>query len=160
MEQYQYNIKYKPGKDILHADALSRKPPVSAVQLPHEFDADESVDAQKKYTVLQKVRDYWRLRQKPPPLSSRQVKEYFKRRGAEILEENGILLVASNVQRQRIRQLLVSTSMVPRILKKGHDEAGKSGVEKTLKMVRRRFFWAKCTEMSMRGVNLTMLANI
>ena len=143
LEQYEYTMKYKPGKSIPHADALSRQPLVATLQLPYEFNAQEFAEAQHKDPVLKKVYSYWRLRQRPPPQSSRQVKEFFRRRGSEIREENGVLLVRSMVQRNEIKQLLAPTSLVTRILQKGHDEAGcHVGAEKTLETIRSRFFWA------------------
>ena len=142
LEQYSYVVKYKPGKDIPHADALSRKPAVVAVQLPSDFNIQEFATEQRKDPVLVKVRNYWRLCQTPPQQSEREVKEFFRRKGAKINEENGILCIRSHFRGREVVQMLAPTSLVPLILRKGHDEVGHVGTEKTLETVRKKFFWA------------------
>ena len=142
LEQYQFNIKYKPGKDIPHADALSRQTSLAMVQLPADLDLKELSEEQKRDPILQKVRNYWRLGCTPPKNSEREVKEFFRQKSSQIHEENGILVVTSRYQGQKVTQLLAPISLVPWILKKGHDEAGHMGSEKTLHQIRRRFFWA------------------
>ena len=142
LEQYQYTIRYKPGKDIPHADALSRKPAVASFQLPFEISWTDIAEAQRVDPLLQKVRLYYRLGKRPPGTVCREVKEFFRKRDSVLEEKEGVLVIKCKLQKLKVEQILVPASWVHRILEKGHDEAGHLGGEKTLETIRRRFFWA------------------
>ena len=141
LEQYTYSIKYQAGKTIPHADALSRIP-VAALQLPFELSLQELSAAQKKDPLLQKVDRYYRLGKKPPGEASRPLKEFFRKKDAVIVKQEGVLAIRCWLQGKEVKQLLVPDSLVQRILQKGHDDAGHLGGDKTLESIRRRFFWA------------------
>ena len=56
LEQFEYQIKYKAGKSIPHADALSRQfLQVSAIQLPSDWSMKEFQEAQNRDKVLRRV---------------------------------------------------------------------------------------------------------
>lgn len=143
LEQYEYAIRYKPGKSIPHADALSRHPTnVAAIQLPTEWSVEELRKAQEGDKVLRRVRYYWRLKRPPSNNEEPQVKEY-GRKMEMITEKDGLLMISYSHKGQHINQLLVPETLIPRILQKAHDEAGHFGAEKTLPCIRQHYYWSR-----------------
>ena len=144
LEQYNFKIRHLPGTAIPHADALSRRdfPVTAVVQLPNDLSSEDLVAAQEKDPIVQKVRSYWRLQQHPPPTEKREVKDFFARRGAVLLEVNGVLYIRSKFRNQEIMQLVTPSSLVCQILTKGHDDAGHLGADRTLEIIRQKYYWA------------------
>ena len=143
LEQYNYSIKHKPGTSIPHADALSRQTPTMAmVQLPHEYTLEELVVEQAKDPIVQKVCRYWENQQRPPAHEQREVKDFFRKRGATIMEENGVLYIKSKFKDQDIKQLVTPLSLVHRIIEKAHDEEGHFAWDSLLDKVRKKYYWA------------------
>ena len=143
LEQYKYKMVYKAGKDIPHADSLSRQAPsVAVMKLPFEFDSTIWEEAQDQDTDLQKVRRYVRLGRLPLESESRAVKDYFKKMDARVVVEQGLLFIKGQYKRKPIRQLIVPKSLVHRVLEKGHDEGGHLGEDRTLETIRMKFYWS------------------
>ena len=141
LEQYEYEIRYKPGKSIPHADALSRHPAyVAAVQLPTEWSPKEFREAQEKDPVLSKVRHYLRLGRQPPDKEDPAVKDYCRKKD-QITDDKGLLLIKYTNGRDTWMQLLAPDILIPRILQMAHDESGHYAAEKTLPEVRKQYYW-------------------
>ena len=141
LEQFEYELRYKPGKSIPHADALSRHPAhVATVQLPMEWSTEEFQRFQEEDPVLQKVRHYWRLKRPPPASENTDVRNYCRKMD-QLVEEDGVIKMKYNIQKRVIKQLIVPEILIPRILHKGHDEAGHFGAEKTLQRIRQQYYW-------------------
>ena len=88
LEQYKYTMVYKAGKDIPHADSLSRRPQfIALLQLPFEYDRSSWETAQDQDPVIRKVRRYMRLGKTPPKTESREVRDYFRKRDSQLVEE-------------------------------------------------------------------------
>ena len=142
LEQFEYQIKYKAGKSIPHADALSRQSPqVSAIQLPTEWSLEDFREAQSKDKVLRRVRYFWRLKKQPFPGEAPLVKEYCRKMD-HIEEKEGVLIVKYAGRMGAREQLMVPDELIPDILEKFHDKAGHFGAEKTLQRIQQHFFWA------------------
>ena len=138
LEQFEYQIKYKAGKSIPHADALSRQfPQVSAIQLPTEWSIEDFLEAQSKDKVLRRVKYFWRLKKQPLPGEALLVKDYCRKMD-QIEETDGVLTIKYAGR----KQLLVPEGLIPDILEKCHDKAGHFGAEKTLHRIKQHFFWA------------------
>ena len=143
LEQYKYTMVYKAGKDIPHADSLSRRPQsIALLQLPFEYDRSSWETAQDQDPVIRKVRRYMRLGNTPPRTESREVRDYFRKGDSQLVEEQGILYVKGHYKRKPIKQVIVPKSLVPRVLEKAHDEGGHLGEDKTLEAIRVKFYWA------------------
>ena len=141
LEQYDYELKYKAGKSIPHADALSRlHTQVSMIQVPTAWSREELLEAQAADKVLRRLRYYWRLKKQPPPGEAPQLKEYCRKMD-QISEQDGLLLISYVGKGQSGKQLLVPDALIPQVLEKAHDEAGHFGAEKTLLKIRSHFYW-------------------
>ena len=140
LEQYDYEIRYKPGKSIPHADALSRHPAyVAGVQLPMEWSPEEFRKAQEDDKVLSKVRYYWRLGRPPSDRELPAVKDYCKKE--LIMDKSGLLMIKYSRGRDTVKQLLVPDILIPRILQKAHDDASHFAADKTLARIRMQYYW-------------------
>jgi hypothetical protein len=77
LEQCNYEIKYKAGKSIHHADALSRLH--TQMQVPTAWTQEELLEAQTADKVSRRLRYYWRPNKQPPPAVAPQLKEYCRK---------------------------------------------------------------------------------
>ena len=142
LEQYQYNMIYKSGKDIPHADGLSRNvSSVAMVQLPFEFDLNGWKEAQTQDPVIQKVRMYMGLGKSPQRDESREVRDYFRKKDA-CLVDDGVLFIEGRYKQRTTKQLVAPKALITRILEKAHDEGGHLGEDRTLEIIRQKFYWA------------------
>ena len=112
------------------------------VHLPFEVDAARWESAQDQDPHIQRVRRYVRLGRFPPDNETREVKDYFRKRDAHLIEEQGVLFIEGHYKRKPIRQLIVPQSFVHRVLEKSHDEGGHLGEDRTLETIRVKFYWA------------------
>ena len=142
LEQFEYQIKYKAGKSIPHADALSRQSlQVSAVQIPMDWSMNEFQEAQNRDKVLRRVKYFWRLKKQPFPGEAAMVKDYC-RKMEQLGEREGVLTIKHAGDEGFQEQLLVPDELIIDILEKSHDQAGHFGAEKTLLRIKEHFFWA------------------
>ena len=111
------------------------------IQIPHEKNLADLALEQSKDPIVKKVRYYWSRGQKPSQEEQREVKEFFRNRGSTIIEDNGVLYIQSEFGGQKVTQLVTPSSLVHRILQKGHDEGGHLGADKTLDVIRRKYYW-------------------
>ena len=141
LEQFEYQIRHKPGKSISHADGLSRQSvQVTAVSLPQEWSIEEFRDAQSKDKVLRRVKYFCALQKQPSITEEPIVKEYCRKMD-HLEDREGVLMIKYCSKGERREQLVVPESLIPSVLEKLHDKAGHFGSEKTLLKVRQHFFW-------------------
>ena len=119
---FDFEIKYKPGKDNRVADALSRRLQFAAIttvstKIWEELDAEVAADQQLKGIVQDLLRDP----NLHPGFSLRKGVLYYKER----------LVLPKN------------SSRIPMILKEFHDSAwgGHSGIFRTYKRISELFYW-------------------
>ena len=141
LEQYEYQMRYRPGKSIPHADNLSRHPSyVAAIQLPTEWTDEELRIAQEEDSVLRKVIDYYRLKKLPPTTEDAPVKHYCQKMD-KLSVTDGILTIRYDRGAQSFKQVIVPANLVPRLLEKAHDESGHYSAGKTLDTIRQKYYW-------------------
>ena len=140
LEQFSYKIVYTPGKSIPHADALSRAPVVSGMEIPsgisdREIQREQGLDGVVRYVV-----ELWKAGKPPDRGDNAEVKQLWKV-SDDFLYRNGILCVKSRLGRKNNLQVILPRSLVVRALQFAHDRAGHFAQERTLAAVRQRFFW-------------------
>ena len=141
LEQYRYTLQHRAGKDIPHADGLSRIPRgIAAMAIPTEWTTGDLVEAQQQDPIIQTVKHYWQLGQKPLADEAEEVREYFKGYNS-LEEENGVLLVGHRKGKRMVKQIIAPKKLIPSILQKAHDEEGHYCSEKTLARVRKQYYW-------------------
>ena len=155
LQQFSYAFRYKPGKSLGNADALSRIPTSSMDSLPPSDGApkdtvnetaavvnnvwclehpDKISKAQHDDTYLSTVIKAVELGEPPPGLT---------RQTDRIFLKNGILCrtFRESTMAPKIIQILVPIDCRQTILQQLHDSAGHLGVKKTLGKVKERYYW-------------------
>src|SRR5277367_96419 len=132
LEEFQLEVRYRPGRENKVADCLSRRVPgqegeVAALQV--EIHGSWSKD-QEDDDECQTFRRKWCAPGKDPA------------KAAPFLVQKGVLY---NVSRQGHLRLVVPESRRKEVLETHHDHpsAGHSGVQRTLEKIQRNFFWSR-----------------
>ena len=143
LQQFNYNVQYKPGARHGNADALSRmaahEPLVekkinnisSLQELPHSIHMDMEQD---KDDYLRMVKEAVKNGDPPPGLT---------RQKNKLLLDNGVLCRRFKERYDsppRI-QILVPSHLQRIVLEHLHDRSGHCGVLKTTEKIRERFYW-------------------
>ena len=145
LEQFPYCMVYRPGRDIPHADALSRSvtdPVVGHVELkPDEL---KMLLAQRSdRDILQMIVRL--LYDVPDPVNPSVLLKQLHSIQAELEVDasSGLLYVNKDGR----RKLVVPAGLVQEILSEAHDSpwSGHLGVTRTLEKVKERFFWPGMT---------------
>ena len=143
LSDYDFTIKYKPGKANANADALSRTHlPYSDIPFDPEHPPRSILSIKEndiKALVLQAQKYDISIQQKDPGWLK-------THRNAEWLEEAGLLLRSIQQGSREYRQILIPTeekTLQRRLLYLAHDvpESGHLGREKTYNRLRERYFW-------------------
>lgn len=136
LQDYQYEIKHKPGTEIPHADALSR----SVLSIGTEIPIDISkLDLARFRSEQQsdKSLDFFRVLAQTGDKDKRE----------RFFFENDLLyrewIPNLKHQTEVVKQLVVPRNLREIILKQFHEDifGGHYGIVKTLPMIRARFFW-------------------
>ena len=138
LEQYPYKMCYVPGKDIPHADALSRSVQVAEMHLPVDVSSEELSRKQDEDGVIKRVLELTLVDKKLWKGETQEVQQLLKVSG-DLFRDNGVLCVAR--KKGSGSQIVVPRSLVPLLLTRAHDDAGHLGVDRTLSAVRERYFW-------------------
>ena len=139
LEQFSYRMEYVPGKSIPHADALSRAPVLGEISMPVEVSMSQVQREQQRDGVIQRVVELWKSGKVPDRIESQELKQLF-RVSKDFIYKNGVLCVKSSTSKAGY-QLVLPRTLVNRVLKVAHDEAGHFATERTLAAVRARFYW-------------------
>ena len=140
LEQYSYKMCYVPGKDIPHADALSRSFKVSEISLPVDVSSPELIEKQQKDKVISRVLELRSVSKKWWKGETKEVQQLLSVSG-DFVWINGVLCVSRQKDSTELTQIVVPRSLVSTLLARAHDDSGHFGVERTLSRVREKYFW-------------------
>ena len=171
LEQFDIDIKYRPGRENKNADALSRRVHISSIhrtsslipnrlnpihcsnvaiiRVPdkrmHRVDdnvVDKMVDMQSRDPVLVKLREWVKGGEKPTNTSG-EISEL-----RTLLRHWNMFIVIDNIlYREVVRrgsiklQMLASPELRELVLSAVHDDLGHQGIDRTTNFVLDRVFW-------------------
>ncbi|KAL7837443.1 hypothetical protein SRHO_G00271540 [Serrasalmus rhombeus] len=174
LANYNYQIKYRPGRNHVNADVLSRLPTVGAngpapnvlssdnmecvvemVQAPGElvdagfgwgWDPTRWRELQRADPHLQVVQGYWESGRMPAAperkQQSRQVQKMLSQWNRLTMQDGVICHVVQDPQtNEAVSQIWVPQHHIITLLEAYHDETGHQGVERTLSLLKRHFYW-------------------
>ena len=143
LSSYDFEIHYKPGTDIPHADALSRSVSsrVMSTILEPRWAPGVLRDAQVADPIIGKVLYLMRMgKDGNPAEGGRELRDLLKQRKRLSLSKEGVLMVKTP---HGNHQVVLPAQMVREVLSVAHDlpASGHLGSDKTLEKVRARFYW-------------------
>ena len=144
LNSYEFDIQYKPGVDIPHADALSRgrAERVMTTVLEPRWPPEVLREAQEKDPVIGRVLYLVRMgRECQGGQESKKVRHLLKQRKRLSVTEQGVLVVRSPKGQL---QVVLPAQFVREVLTTAHDApvSGHLGMDKTMEKVRDRFYWS------------------
>ena len=139
MGEYDFTIRYKPGKDNEIADFLSRNP-ISAIDVAGQ----DLKNLQEEDELIQKILETWEDEQAP---------ESLKRLRKSLIKDKGILFF---VKPDKSRAIFAPKKLQPEIIRAAHNSllGGHMGVFKSRERILGRYFWpsvAKDVEEHVKG---------
>ena len=143
LNSYEFEIEYKPGVDIPHADALSRSASgrVMTTVLEPRWSPEVLREAQERDSVVGRVLYLVRMgKECQGGREDRRVRHLWKQRKRLSLTEKGVLVVKSPKGHS---QVVLPARLVKEVLLAAHDlpSSGHLGIDKTVEKVRERFYW-------------------
>ncbi len=165
LQEYDFDVKHKPGKLIPHADALSRSvlligtsqtPIINASLIPHEgFGKVLSIEGLPPTVnnILPEIEEFKKEQQKDSSLNMYKVYADTKtEQKRQRFYYDKYLLFRDWIDNVRtkstIKQLIVPTTLREIIVKQFHEElmGGHFGSDKTLAALKMRFWWPGMNE--------------
>uniref|UniRef100_A0AAY5L9X8 Gypsy retrotransposon integrase-like protein 1 n=1 Tax=Esox lucius TaxID=8010 RepID=A0AAY5L9X8_ESOLU len=178
LASFDFEVKYRPGRENVNADALSRflttsRPLVDAASRPpirvnttiatmdlQEEDMSPSVNqdwrvAQLGDPDLQTIRRYVETKKLPGGPERRamplKVKRLLQQKKKLVLRAGILCRRVTDVNTHELRfQILCPATRCQEVWKKHHEATAHAGVERTLTHLRQHFFWP-CMEEEVRG---------
>lgn len=132
-QEYTFEIVYRPGTRMAHADALSRNPqPIGSVEVAYVdiTEADWVTAAQMQDEQLSRIRTVLENNEKSPE-TKHYLKEY-------VLKKNKLYRRLP----ERKEAWVVPKNARMQICRLCHDDAGHLGVEKTIERIQRNYWFA------------------
>ena len=157
IQEYDFEIKYRKGRENCNADALSRlhggkkegSCSVTKVNMSRDFEGlrNQQINDRLIGRVIMELEAVPRKEQFIGPLWNVQEFNRFKQIQSQLLLVNGVLLRNFKVEPF---SSLTSVVIVPEKMKReylecAHDEAGHQGVERTLDRLKRMAYWVGMT---------------
>ena len=149
LQQYDFDIIYRPGKQNGNADALSRRyykeEPVLNSLTSCDFPCDTIRTQQRKDSNLADLIDY--LETNTLPGSDSSARSILLDHDNYLLDENGILFhlwkPARRGRKEIRKQLVIPHSLRYEILVNAHDyvTSGHMGITRTYEKMRDRYYW-------------------
>lgn len=131
LQEYSFEVQYRPGQRMKHVDALSRNP--STTEQPNEesvFNITPSDWVLSGQLTDEKVKEIYQILQKPPEDEySRNIYKNYA------LGEGRVYRITA-----RGLQWVVPRGMRNQVVKASHDEIGHFAVEKTLQRLS-KYYW-------------------
>ena len=143
LNSYEFDIQYRPGVDIPHADALSRgsSEKVMTTVLEPRWSPEVLREAQERDPVIGRVLYLVRMgKECQGGRESKKVRQLLRQRKQLSRTEQGVLVVRSPKGQS---QVVLPAQLVREVLAVAHDgpTSGHLGIDKTLEKVRERFYW-------------------
>ena len=186
LAQYDFTVKYRPGKQNSAADALSRMPSCSA-QLAEVRQTDTKIDTDLRVEALKSAicniekkghsvglcnnsisfpkydgNDISHMQQNDPILGrflyyftsgkkpskkerlaeNKLVIQMLRQRDRMFLDKNHVLCrVVKDPQAGELKQLALPACLREQVMDALHTQAGHQGIERTIGLIRARFYW-------------------
>ena len=138
LQQFDFEVKYRAGKEHTNADALSRIPPVDAVMPVMEYQlGSATVDLQAAQQADEQLSAVIVALSSNSPLPCRVapgLKQCFLQNGVLCRKFQGL----SNTG---YTQLVLPSSLRHSALQHLHNELGHLGLHKTMEAVKQRYYW-------------------
>ena len=133
-EDYDFDIKYRPGQEIPHADALSRKPVRRLA-----FESDALKTATEADEEIRALRDEL-LRGSSGTISSAEIQFYASEKSKYYVSDGVVMRKSSH---GALPQVVVPRELRNRVLEMCHDHpaAGHLGVRRTLARLTKSYYW-------------------
>ena len=150
IEEFEFETRYRAGKQNQHADALSRNPQQQNVNVASSsilFSAQDTKNRQTCDPVLRQVIARLRLSKRRIQSSNPVVLSWMRKKKNMFLDkETDILYMRYRQGRKVYKQLVVPNSLVPEVLQLKHDDAGHMSYAKTKKLIQRNYYWLTINE--------------
>ncbi|CAG2210223.1 unnamed protein product [Mytilus edulis] len=148
LANYDIQFEYRPGVHHQNADALSRYPKVSSIQI-QGFTAQEVLEAQRADSELEFVIAMLKSHVEKPPFShvsgqSSVIKAYWNMWEQLELVDDVLYRKWFRLETDEISRLVMAPKKLrQKILTLAHDDVsgGHLGITKTVQKVRQRFYW-------------------
>ena len=143
LEMYNFQIKYIKGTDNVIADVMSRLPETS-IETNYEIDITENLYDDHIRTVM-KLLQQKRLNEKnPKELLNKnfEAKILWARREELLIRDSKLYLMKSN----ECERYVVPTKDREQTVRTYHENHSHIGIQKTLSMLKTRFFWPRMEE--------------
>ena len=124
LSQYDFQIQYRPGKDNIEADALSRNPVLEDFTHENHLNIINLIQKEELKTAQKEEMDV-NMNHTLPHLRT----------------VDGILVRKKGL----FRRYYVPTSLRTKVVEKFHEKFGHIGIKKTLFMISKSYFWPNMT---------------
>jgi transposase InsO family protein len=110
------------------------------------WDVDSWLEAQNKDLVILEVLEA--LVDRSRKLTSPDAKNLLRQRNKLFVDDDGLLQRRVNLHESEVTQLVVPVSLQQDVLKQLHDRMGHLGVERTLELLRERFYFPRMAQIT------------
>ena len=142
LQEYDFNIQYRPGKDHGNADTLSRRVyTISQLLMFPQISTEELPKAQSRDDKLQPLIQY--LKDGTLPNDAQTAEKLMRQEDQYFLSNNDILYKKSYAGQKIVIQLVVPKTLQTELLHWCHDHfmSGHLGLNKTYEPLRSTYFW-------------------
>lgn len=130
IQNYDFDVEYKPGKTHGNADALSRRPDYAIAAISDDaITIEDMVKAQKEDENTNRI--------------IKELKNENSRFRERYKLKNGLLL---RTKTDDVDKIVVPFSLRKRVLEQLHDRLGHMGRDRTMARLSERFYWKHCAD--------------
>ena len=146
IQEYDFEIVYRTGKNNVVADALSRSPNACMIQQTHPIDRQEVLESQKEDPILKEVFRCMKKRMRRLNFDiPKKECGYFRRIWPSIVIEGGLLarVIKDKITGVKKKILFIGRTLKKKVLHHFHDtpSAGHLCPRKTLERCEKEVFW-------------------